>query len=309
MSDIIQKEGPTSTLRGRVAVVTGAGRGIGREHALLLASEGAAVVVNDLGGSSSGHGSSSEPAQAVVDEIIDAGGAAVADGSDVSTSEGADQLVASAVKAFGRLDVLVNNAGILRDGPIVNLDDSDWEVSIRVNLRGHFMPLRAAARYWRSASKEGRPVAASVINTSSESGLFANAGQANYAAAKSAIATLTEVASKELARYRVRTNAILPRARTRLTESLTPLPKAGRFDRWDPANVSPFVAYLATPDCPLNGHVFLVGGSLVQRVKPWSLDPSWMLETDHRWSVRELGSSVEEIGPPDNSDRLTGMVR
>jgi NAD(P)-dependent dehydrogenase (short-subunit alcohol dehydrogenase family) len=309
MPDIIQEEGKTSTLQGRVAVVTGAGRGIGREHALLLASQGAAVVVNDLGGSSSGDGSSSKPAQAVADEIVDAGGAAVIDCGDVSTSEGADQLVATAVEAFGHLDVLVNNAGILRDGAIVNLDDTDWDLSICVNLRGHFMPLRAAARYWRSECKQGRPVVASVINTSSESGVFANAGQANYAAAKSAIATLTEVASKELARYHVRTNAILPRARTRLTESLTPLPKADRFDRWDPANVSPFVAYLAMPECPLNGHVFLVGGSLVQRVKPWSLDPTWRLETDRRWSVRELCAVVDEIGAPDSSDRLTGMVR
>lgn len=309
MTDNADWAGTNSTLRGRVAVVTGAGRGLGREHALLLASEGAAVVVNDLGGSSAGEGSSYLPAQAVVDEIERAGGSAVLDCGDVSTSEDAERMVATAVDTFGRLDILVNNAGILRDGVIVNLDDNDWDLSIRVNLRGHFLPLRAAARYWRSECKGGRPVAASVINTSSESGVFANAGQANYAAAKSAIATLTEVASKELARYYVRTNAILPRARTRLTESLTPLPAPGRFDRWDPSNVSPFVGYLATSECPLSGHVFLVGGAVVQRVKPWSLDPSWKLEAGHRWSVRELAEAVDGIGIPDSSDRLTGNIR
>jgi NAD(P)-dependent dehydrogenase (short-subunit alcohol dehydrogenase family) len=296
-------------LEGMVAIVTGAGRGIGREHALLLAALGAAVVVNDLGGQTNGEGTSSGPAHQVAAEIGTAGGCAVADDSDVSSSEGAQQLVDTALQAFGRLDVLVNNAGVLRDRTIVSLDDADWDRSIQVNLRGHFIPLRAAARHWRQRSKAGESVAASVINTSSESGVFANAGQANYAAAKSAVATLTEVASKELIGYGVRTNAILPRARTRLTEGFTPPPKPGRFDRWDPANVSPFVAYLATTQCPLNGHVFMVGGGVVQRALPWSLDADWKLECDGRWSVPDLVAAVERRGMPSNDGRLTGGIR
>jgi NAD(P)-dependent dehydrogenase (short-subunit alcohol dehydrogenase family) len=292
-----------------VAIVTGAGRGIGREHAMLLAALGAAVVVNDLGGQTNGDGSSSGPAHQVAAEISTAGGQAVADDSDVSSSDGAQQLVDTALRSFGRLDVLVNNAGVLRDRTIVNLDDTDWDRSIQVNLRGHFMPLRAVARHWRQQSKAGESVAASIVNTSSESGVFANAGQANYAAAKSAVATLTEVASKELIGYGVRTNAILPRARTRLTERFTPPPKSDRFDRWDPANVSPFVAYLATNDCPLNGHVFMVGGGVVQRALPWTLDTEWKVECDGRWSVPDLAAAVYKRGLPNNDGRLTGNVR
>jgi NAD(P)-dependent dehydrogenase (short-subunit alcohol dehydrogenase family) len=300
---------PPPVLAGRVAIVTGAGRGIGREHAMLFAALGAGVVVNDLGGQQNGEGVSVAPASEVAAAITDAGGEAVAVTSDVSTSDGAEELVESAISAFGRLDVLVNNAGILRDRVIVNLDDADWDRSIQVNLRGHFMPLRAAARHWRHRSKSGETVAASVINTSSESGVFANAGQANYAAAKSAVATLTEVAGKELVSYGVRTNAILPRARTRLTERIAPQPRADRFDRWDPANVSPFVAYLATVSCPLNGQLFVVGGGLVQRVMPWSLDPDWKLEASGRWSVAALAAAVSDRGAPSDAGRLTGNIR
>ena len=296
-------------LDGRVAVITGGGRGIGREHALLFAAEGASVVVNDLDGGAGGEGAPDSPARDVAAAIVASGGRAVAHASDVASADGAESLIATAVESFGRLDVLVNNAGILRDRPLVNMSDEDWDMSIHVNLRGHFMPLRAAARHWREVSKAGGAVEASVINTSSESGVFANATQANYASAKSAVATLTEIAAKELVRYGVRTNAILPRARTRLTDAIVPGAKPDRFDKWDPANVSPFVAYLASSACAINGQVFLVGGDLVQRVAPWSLDPEWMLVGGQRWTVDDLSVAVYKIGLPENKGRLTGNIR
>jgi len=296
-------------LEGRVAVITGAARGIGREHARLMAAEGAAVVVNDL---PSDHGSTSDmvdPAHEVVDLIQQAGGSAAAHLSDVSCSDGADELVEAALETFGRVDILVNNAGILRDRAIVNMSDDDWDDVMRVNLRGHFMPLRAAARHWRTAAKGGESIKASVVNTASESGVFANAGQANYAAAKSAVATLTEVASKELDRYGVRVNAILPRARTRLTEAIVPGPRPGQFDKWAAAAVAPYVVYLASEACQATGQVFLVGGGLVQRVASWSLDPDWKLVNDRRWTQDDLVAAVEAAGPPRHVDRLTGNIR
>ena len=293
---------------GRVVIVTGAGRGIGAEHARLLASEGALVVVNDLGGSADGSGADAGPAAALVAEIEAAGGRAVANTDDVADADGAQRLVDTALDAFGGLHGLVNNAGVLRDRTLVAMTDDDWETSLRVNARGTFMPTRAAARYWRERSKAGHEVRAAVVSTSSESGVFANAGQTNYAAAKAAVAAMTEVWHKEMFRYGVRCNAILPRARTRLTEALLKPPKEGRFDAWDPANVSPFVGYLLTEACPVAGEVFLVGGSTVQRAAPWRLDPSWKLDGDHRWGVAELADAVERLGPPTDPDRDTGGV-
>jgi len=292
-------------LDGLVAVVTGAGRGIGREHALLLAAEGAQVVVNDLGGAPDGTGAASTPADDVVAEVIERGGQAVANGDDVADADGAQRIIDAAVAEFGRVDVLVNNAGILRDRVLVNLDDDDWDLVVRVNLRGTFLMTRAASRYWREQSKAGNEVRASVINTSSESGVFGNPGQANYAAAKAAVASLTHVASKELARYGVRVNAILPQARTRLTTGAFGDALAakddGAFDRWDPANVSPFVTYLAAPICSLTGEVFLVGGSRVQRVRGWEKDPNWKLTTDRRWTIDALDKAVAEVGLPSGN--------
>jgi len=288
-------------LSGLVAVVTGAGRGIGREHAKLFAAEGAAVVVNDLGGAQDGTGSSTGPAEQVAEEIRAAGGRAVSNTDDVADAKGAQRLIDQALEEFGRLDVVVNNAGVLRDRMLVNLEEDDWDVVVRVNLRGTFLVTRAAARYWREQSKAGRQVHASVINTSSESGVFGNPGQANYAAAKAAVASFTMVAAKELARYGVRVNAILPQARTRLTESAfgnALSAKDGEFDRWDPANVSPFVAYLASPGCEITGEAFIVGGSRVQRVRPWERDPEWRLQTEGRWTVAGLEKAVAEVGVP-----------
>jgi NAD(P)-dependent dehydrogenase (short-subunit alcohol dehydrogenase family) len=289
------------TLDKQVAVVTGAGRGIGREHALLLAAEGAAVVVNDLGGAQDGTSSAATPAERVADEIRAAAGKAVANADDVGDAAGAQRIMDSAIAEFGRLDILINNAGILRDRVLVNLTDDDWDLVVRVNLRGTFLMMRAAANHWRERSKAGEEVRAAVVNTSSESGVFGNPGQANYAAAKAAVASLTQVAAKELARYGVRVNAILPQARTRLTESAfgDALAAKDGFDRWDPANVSPFVVYLAGPACPISGEVFVVGGSRVQRLRGWERDPGWKLQTEGRWTVADLEKAVAGAGVPE----------
>ncbi len=245
-------------LDGRVAIITGAGRGLGREHALLFAAEGAKVVVNDLGGAADGSGGDQTPAQEVVAEINASGGEAVANGDNVAEWDGAQHLIQSAVDTFGDLHVLVNNAGILRDRVVVNMTEAEWDAVIAVHLKGHFCPTRMAAAYWREQSKAGQDVNASIVHTSSTSGLLANPGQANYGAAKSGIATFSQICAKELGRYGVRSNAIAPAARTRLTEATPGLgevvkaPEDGaQFDTWDPANVSPFVAYLATADCPI----------------------------------------------------------
>lgn len=295
-------------LDGRVVIVTGAGRGIGREHALLFASEGASVVVNDLGGGQDGEGAASGPAQETVELIEAAGGKAVSNGDDVADETGAARIVSTALDAFGRIDGLVNNAGILRDRVLVNISEADWDLVVRVNLRGTFLMTREVAKHWREQSKAGAEVSGSVVNTSSESGVFGNPGQANYAAAKAAIASLTQVSSKELQRYGVRVNAILPQARTRLTEGAfgdALAAKEGEFDRMDPANVSPFVAYLLTPDCPLSGEVFLVGGSRVQRIQPWTKDPSWKLMSEGRWTIDALDKAVADAGVPGGGNTWT----
>jgi NAD(P)-dependent dehydrogenase (short-subunit alcohol dehydrogenase family) len=290
----------TGICDGRTAIVTGAGRGIGRAHALELARQGANVVVNDVGFDRDGSGSAtSAPAQAVVEEIEAAGGRAVADANDVADWDGAAQLVETALEAFGQLDVLVNNAGILRDRMLVNMSIEEWDAVIRVHLKGHAAPLRWAAVYWRAQSKEGRPVAASVVNTSSTSGLLSNPGQTNYGAAKSGIATLTEIAAKELTRYGVRVNAICPAARTRLTMAS---PGTGElmqaaddeFDAMDPANISPFVAYLATADCPITGKVFFVYGGAVHLFQPWTMVDA--IQRDSRWTVADLRDAAAKWG-------------
>jgi NAD(P)-dependent dehydrogenase (short-subunit alcohol dehydrogenase family) len=279
-------------LDGRVAVITGAGRGLGRAHALLCAREGARVVVNDRGGSVDGVGADAGPAHEVVEEIRSFGGEARANTDDVADWEGGRRLVHDAVDGFGRLDVLVNNAGILRDRTIANMTEDEWDSVVRVHLKGHFVPLHHAAAYWRDEAKAGRPVRASVVNTSSTSGLFGNPGQANYGAAKTAIATLTIIGQMELGRYGVRVNAIAPVAETRITASV-PGAEARWAERgelpwnpWDPANVSPFVAYLATADCPIAGRVFYVLGGTVGLFQPFALVDR--IEIDRRWTVAEL---------------------
>jgi NAD(P)-dependent dehydrogenase (short-subunit alcohol dehydrogenase family) len=287
----------TGICAGRVAIVTGAGRGIGRGHALELARQGAHVVVNDLGGSVSGSGSDAGPAQAVVDEIEAAGGVAVANTDDVADWDGARGLVEQAVEVFGRLDVLVNNAGILRDRMLFNMTEDEWDAVIRVHLKGTFAPLRHAAAYWRERDKAGHAHDARVINTSSTSGLFANPGQSNYGAAKTGIATLSIIAAKELARYGVTVNAIAPGARTRMTENLgggRPAPAEGEWDPRDPENVAPLVAWLASPESAgITGQVFLVGGGRIAVAEGWRRGPG----VDHgaRWDPAQLGTVVPDL--------------
>jgi NAD(P)-dependent dehydrogenase (short-subunit alcohol dehydrogenase family) len=288
-------------LEGRVAIITGAGRGIGREHALLFAAEGAKVVVNDLGGNLDGSTSASTPAEEVVAEIRAMGGEAVANHDNVAQWEGGARLVASAVEAFGDLHVLVNNAGILRDRVLVNLSEDDWDSVINVHLKGHFVPTRHAAAYWREQAKAGKTVKASIINTSSTSGLLGNVGQSNYGAAKAGIAAFTVIIAEELARYGVRANAIAPAARTRMTESTPGLSDyvvkpadAAVFDVWDPANISPLVAALATEDCASTGQVYFVQGGTVRLFQNWTMTDT--LEKGERWEVAELAERLATLG-------------
>ena len=287
-------------LDGRVAIITGAGRGIGREHALLFAAEGAKVVVNDLGGGLDGSSATASPAEEVVAEINDMGGDAVANHDNIATWEGGERLIKTALDSFGELHVLVNNAGILRDRVLVNLSEEDWDSVINVHLKGHFVPTRHAATYWREQAKAGHPVKASIINTSSTSGLLGNVGQSNYGAAKAGIAAFTVIIAEELARYGVRANAIAPAARTRMTESTPGLSDyvvkptdAAVFDVWDPANISPLVATLALEDCEANGQVFFVQGGTVRKFQNWTMTET--LEKHDRWEVAELARQLPTL--------------
>ena len=295
-------------LDGRVAIVTGAGRGLGRAHALLLAEEGAKVVVNDLGGTFDGLGSDTRPAKKVVDEILAGGGEAVANYDDVSEWKGGRRIVQTALDAFGALHVLVNNAGIARSAfkrYLIDIAEDDWDSMIDVHLKGHFVVLHHAGEYWRARSEAGEDVRASVINTSSPSG-FVKASeasaptQAHYCVAKAGILALTSCAATELRPYGVRVNAIAPGARTRLTERSMPDVVAapdepGAFDKFDPANVSPMVAWLATEGCPVTGRVFKVFGSTIEPYEGWS--PTGMIDKPSRWTVEELDIELKRLAP------------
>jgi len=287
-------------LDGRVAIITGAGRGLGREHALLFAAEGAKLVINDLGGSPRGEGTDRGPAQEVVDEIVALGGEAVAHTESCADWDAAERLVQLALDTFGDLHVLVNNAGILRDKMLVNMGPDEWDAVMNVHLRGHFAPTRHAASYWREQAKNGVEVKAAIVNTSSGAGLIGNVGQANYGAAKAGIAAMTVIEAIELARYGVRANAIAPVARTRLTletpgmEDMVAAPTdAAEFDKFHPGNVSPLVAYLATADCPFTGGVFHVGGGEVGLFTNWTL-PERIVKDDF-WTVEELREAAPRL--------------
>jgi NAD(P)-dependent dehydrogenase (short-subunit alcohol dehydrogenase family) len=281
----------------RVAIVTGAGRGLGREHALELARQGAKVVVNDLGTSGAGEGASSGPAEEVVSLIKEMGGEAVANADDVADFEGARRMVEQAVETFGALDVLVNNAGFLRDRMLVNTSQEEWDAVVRVHLMGHFAPLRHAASYWRDEAKAGRPRAARIINTSSGAGLQGSIGQGTYSAAKAGIAGLTLVAAAELGRYGVTVNALAPAARTRMTEAAfaetMARPDSG-FDAMDPANVSPVVAWLASEDAAdVTGRVIEVEGGRICVEEGWRHGPA--LDLGRRWEAAEVGNAVRDL--------------
>ncbi|MEU0872448.1 SDR family oxidoreductase [Nocardia brasiliensis] len=288
-------------LEGRVAIITGAGRGIGREHALLFAKEGAAVVVNDLGGSNEGEGTDTTPAQEVANEIVAAGGKAVANTDNIATWDGAKRVVDQAVAELGGLDIVVNNAGILRDAFIAGMDEAQWDAVIAVHLKGHAAVLHHAAAYWKDQSKAGNQPNAAVINTASASGTTVpNAGQGNYGAAKAGIAALTLVAADELARYGVRVNAIAPIARTRLTLATPGMGammaaeadevEEGGFDAFSPANISPLVAYLASDKCPITGKVFAVQGGAISELAGWHDVKT--IETDGPWLIDDISARL-----------------
>ncbi len=284
---------------GRVVVITGAGRGIGREHALEFASQGAKIVVNDLGAEIDGSGSSTGPAGEVVDEIRAMGGEAVANGDDVSDYDGAGRLVQSAIDSFGGLDVLVNNAGILRDRMLVNMTIDEWDAVIRVHLRGTFAPARHAVEYWRNRTKAGEANDARIINTTSPSGIYGNVGQTNYGAAKAGIASFTVIAAMELARYGVTVNAIAPAALTRMTENLG-MGEAAReikpdqFDPLDPGNIAPIVVWLGSPESAgITGRVFNVMGDHLSVAEGWVAGPE--ATKGDRWDPAELGGIVPDL--------------
>jgi NAD(P)-dependent dehydrogenase (short-subunit alcohol dehydrogenase family) len=277
------------SLAGKVAIVTGAGRGIGRAHALALADAGAKVVVNDLGGSLSGEGADETPAQEVANEIAAAGGEAVADGENVADFAGAERMVRRALDTFGRLDILVNNAGILRDRMLVNMTEQEWDAVIAVHLKGHFAPTHHAAAYWRERSKAGDEVRGRVINTSSPSGVFGNVGQANYGAAKAGIAGFTIIAAQELARYGVTVNCLAPNARTRMTEETfgeLPKPDEG-FDPLDPANMAPIVVALCADEAQdITGQCLFLWGGAVNVLRPWQAGE--LIASDERWDADDF---------------------
>jgi NAD(P)-dependent dehydrogenase (short-subunit alcohol dehydrogenase family) len=285
-------------LSGRVAIVTGAGNGLGRAHAHYMAGQGAKVVVNDLGGNLHGEGTDAGPAQRVVDEIREAGGEAVASGHDVSSWEQAQELIQLAIDSFGELHVLVNNAGILRDRTLANMTEDEWDAVIRVHLKGHAAPTKHAMTYWRQRSKDGRPLKASVIHTSSIAGFSGNFGQANYSSVKLAVVALSRVVAAEGASFGVRSNVVSPSARTRLGlstpgshDDVMPPNDSDTFDTFDPGNVSPLIGWLAEKDCPANTQVFHLGGRRLLLIKIAEIVHD--LRAEGRWTPEELDKQLD----------------
>jgi NAD(P)-dependent dehydrogenase (short-subunit alcohol dehydrogenase family) len=284
---------------GRVVIITGSGRGLGRAHALELARQGAKVIVNDLGCELDGSGGGTGPAGDVVEEIRAAGGEAIANGDDVADFDGAARMVQAAIDAFGGLDVVVNNAGFVRDRMFANAAEDEWDAVVRVHLKGHFAVARHAAAHWRDQAKAGAPVAARIINTSSGAGILGSVGQAAYSAAKAGIATLTLVQAAELGRYGVTANALCPAARTRMTEGVftemmaTP-DQPDAFDAMAPENVSPLVAWLAsTESAHVTGRMFEVEGGKVGIATGWQHGPT--ADKGDRWDAIELGAVVDGL--------------
>lgn len=297
------------SLEGKVAIVTGAGRGIGRDHALALARAGAKIVVNDLGGSAAGEGSDQTPAQSVADEVKALGGEATANYDNVADFQGAENMVKQAIGDFGRLDILINNAGILRDRMFVNMSEEEWDAVIAVHLKGHFAPSRHAAAYWREQSKAGNQINGRIINTSSPSGVFGNVGQANYGAAKAGIAALTMITAQELGRYGVTVNCLAPNARTRMTEDIfagMPEPAEGEYDPLDPANISPVVVALCSDAAQnITGQCFFIYGNAINVLRPWDVG-SFIRKDDGMWEPDELLAKLTETFP--NGAAPEGMM-
>jgi NAD(P)-dependent dehydrogenase (short-subunit alcohol dehydrogenase family) len=283
---------------GRVVVVTGAGRGLGRSHALEFARQGASVVVNDLGAALDGQGRSEGPADEVAEEIRSLGGQAVVDGNDVADWEGSRRIVQTAIDHFGGLDVVVNNAGFVRDRMFANATEDEWDAVVRVHLKGHFCVARWAAAYWRDRAKAGDTNDARIINTSSGAGLLGSVGQTAYSAAKGGIVSMTLVQAAELARYRVTANAIAPSARTRMTEEVfaatMKAPEAGAFDAMHPDNVSPLVVWLGSSDAAgVTGRVFEVEGGKIGVADGWQHGPS--VDKGARWDPADVGPAVRDL--------------
>jgi NAD(P)-dependent dehydrogenase (short-subunit alcohol dehydrogenase family) len=286
----------TGICDGRVVIVTGAGRGLGREHALEFARQGARVVVNDYGTALDGGGRSTEVADAVVEEIKALGGEAVANADDVADWTGAQTLIRTAIDSFGGLDTLVNNAGFVRDRMLANMSEQEWDAVVRVHMKGHFAPLRHAAAYWRELSKAGTPAEARVVNTSSGAGLLGSVGQGNYGAAKAGIAAMTLMAAAEMGRYGVIVNAIAPSARTRMTEgvfeSMTAVESG--FDAMDPSNVSPLVVWLGSDEArSVTGRVFEIEGGQLSVATGWR--HGTVIDKGDRWDPAELGSVISGL--------------
>ena len=303
-------------LDGKVALVTGGGRGIGREESLALAHAGAKVVVNDLGGSFDGTGGTAEVALSVVEEIRSLGGEAVANAESVADFEGARRMIKETIDTFGDLNIVVNNAGILRDGMIFNMSEEDWDTVFSVHVKGTFAVTRHAADYWRREHKNGRPVYGRVINTSSDSGLLGNPGQSNYGAAKAAIASFSWIVDREMRKYGVSVNTIVPVARTRLTVDATPASaalmenKRGKdgFDVFAPANIAPIVVWLASDDAKdVHGQIFRVGGRRVWILQPHRSVAS--VKSDSGWEAEALGAALqgELAGHPIQRERIADI--
>jgi NAD(P)-dependent dehydrogenase (short-subunit alcohol dehydrogenase family) len=300
-------------LDGKVAIVTGAGRGIGREEALCLADQGASLVINDKGGDWNGTGSDQRPAAEVCEEIRARGGQAVPNYENVATVGGADHLVQQAIDTFGDLDILINNAGILRDSMVFSADPKEWAAVLDVHVLGHFLPTKAAASYWREQSKAGKSGHRAVVNTTSESGLFGNVGQSNYAAAKMGIIGFTLAVAKETAKYGVTVNAIAPRARTRLTTTTFEgsnradefKPVAGVFDAMDPSNIAPFATFLATDEAKdITGQTFIVCGGAVAHVRMPHLGE--IIFKEGKWAVEELAAEKDGLFKESAADVFEG---
>ncbi|MCU1458315.1 MAG: 3-oxoacyl-[acyl-carrier protein] reductase [Actinomycetia bacterium] len=293
-------------LDGRVAIVTGSGGGIGRGEAMFLAAEGAKVVVNDVGPAP--EGANRTPAEQVVAEIVAAGGEASANRDDISTFAGAEALVDQAVGTYGDLNILVNNAGIVRDAMSFSMTEAEWDAVLAVHLKGHFAPARFASRYWRERSKSGADVYGRIINTSSESGLHGQAGQANYSAAKAGIASMSIVQARELQKYGITVNAIAPRGRTAMTLAVPGAAdiisaKDGEFDGWHPDNVAPFVGFLASPAAAgISGQVFVVWGDEVIRMTGWM--PATSIRNGDRWTIDEIVARQADLFPGEHDTEI-----